>query len=193
MKVHDISRELTTAPVFPGDPPVSVSKLTDIQLGDVASTSCISACLHSGTHMDAPCHFYPEATDIESIPIDQVVGECYVVEATGVLVGEDIERIIPKTQKLPRILFKGDATLSQSAAFALLDVQMQVIGVEGTSVAPMSETAVVHRKLLSSGCVLLEGLDLSNVSEGRYLLIAAPIKIKGADGSPVRAILLEHT
>ncbi len=112
-----------------------------------------------------------------------------VVEASGVLTGLDIEQMISRMQGLKRVLLKGGAQLSQSAAFALLDAEMELVGVEETSVAPLAETAVVHRKLLSAEMVLLESLNLSEVPEGRYLLFAAPIKINGADGSPVRAIL----
>ncbi len=189
MKLYDISRELTTAPLYPGDPPTELSKLTNAELGDAATTSLISACLHNGTHVDAPCHFFPGAKDIAEIPLEKVVGECMVVEASGVLTGLDIEQMISRMQGLKRVLLKGGAQLSQSAAFALLDAEMELVGVEETSVAPLAETAVVHRKLLSAEMVLLESLNLSEVPEGRYLLFAAPIKINGADGSPVRAIL----
>ena len=71
-------------------------------------------------------------------------------------------------------------------------VALRLLGVEGQSVAPAECTVAVHRQLLSSGMVLLEGLDLSGVEEGIYFLMAAPLKIDGADGSPVRAILLER-
>ena len=79
-----------------------------------------------------------------------------------------------------------------SAAFVLADSGLRLLGVEGQSVAPAGCTVAVHRRLLSSGMVLLEGLDLSGVEEGIYFLMAAPLKIDGADGSPVRAILLER-
>ena len=89
----------------------------------------------------------------------------------------------------PRILFKGDVTLSQSAAFVLIDAGVKLVGVEGTSVAPSDSEAEVHRLLLSSGVTILEGLDLSAVSAGQHELLCLPMKIKGADGVPVRALL----
>ena len=192
MKIIDISRELLSAPVYPGDRVPSVTHVTDTSLGDVATVSDISACLHNGTHLDAPCHFFPAAADVNDYPLDTLCGECFVVEANGVLTGEEMENILARRVGIERLLIKGDATLSQSAAFVLCDAGLKLIGVEGTSVAAASETAVVHRKLLAEPIAILENLDLSAASEGWYLLFAAPIKIDGADGAPVRALLLER-
>ena len=74
----------------------------------------------------------------------------------------------------------------------LADAGLSLLGVEGQSVAGAECTVTVHRQLLDAGVLLLEGLDLSGVEEGTYFLIAAPLKIAGADGSPVRAMLLER-
>lgn len=192
MKIIDISRELLSAPVYPGDRAPAVTHVTDTSLGDVATVSDISACLHNGTHLDAPCHFFPDAADVNDYPLDTLCGECFVAEAAGVLTGEDMEKILSRRVGIERLLLKGGATLSQSAAFALCDAGIKLIGVEGTSVADGSETAVVHRKLLAEPIAILENLDLSAANEGWYLLFAAPIKISGADGAPVRALLLER-
>ena len=192
MKLIDISRELLSAPVYPGDCAPSVTHVSDTLLGDAATVSEISACLHNGTHLDAPCHFFPGADDVNAYPLDTLCGECFVAQASGILTGEDIEKLLSRRYGIERLLLKGDATLSQSAAFALCDAQLKLIGVEGTSVAAAAETAVVHRKLLAEPIAILENLDLSAVSEGWYLLFAAPIKISGADGAPVRALLLER-
>ncbi len=183
----DISREWVSAPVYPDDPAPQTEKRSDIHMGDVCTTSVIHACLHTGTHMDAPCHFWEGAGDIESIPLSVCCGDCLVIEASGTLVGETLEDhlwIAPK-----RVLFKGNVTLSQSAAFVLLDAGVKLVGVEGVSVAPFEEEAEVHRLLLSSNVAILEGLDLSAVEAGPYVLMAAPIRIAGADGAPVRALL----
>lgn len=183
----DISREWTEAPLYPGDPKPVLQKIADMHLGDECSTSAIHACVHTGTHMDAPCHFLEAAGDIESVPLSICCGDCLVIEASGMLVGEQLEKYVWMAP--PRVLFKGDVQLTQSAAFVLADADIKLIGVEGTSVAPPSAEAEVHRQLLSAGVVLLEGLDLSKVSAGQYYLHAAPIRIAGADGAPVRALL----
>ena len=192
MKLYDISRELTSAPVYPGDPVPRLSRLSDMALGDIYTTSQITMCLHNGTHADAPCRFFPDADDVTAIPLTQAIGECKVAEYDGVLLGDEAERLLRRIGAAERILFKGTATLSQSAAFVLTDAGVRVIGVESDSVAPAAETAVVHRALLSEHILILENLDLSAVEEGSYFLFAAPVKIAGADGAPVRAVLVER-
>ena len=161
-------------------------------LGDAYTASQITQCLHNGTHADAPCHFFPDADDVTAIPLTQAVGDCKVVEYDGVLLGDEAERLLRRVGATERLLFKGTATLSQSAAFVLTDAGVRVIGVESNSVASAAETAVVHRALLSEHILILENLDLSAVEEGRYFLFAAPLKIAGADGAPVRAVLVER-
>lgn len=183
----DITREWTTAPLYPGDPEVRLEKISDMHFGDVYNNSVIHACVHTGTHMDAPCHFLEEAGDATSIPLSVGMGDCCVIQANGTLVGEQLEKYLWMTP--PRILFKGDVHLSQSAAFVLIDAGVKLVGVEGTSVAPPDSEAEVHRLLLSSGVAVLEGLDLSAVSAGQHKLLCLPLKIAGADGVPVRALL----
>lgn len=192
MKFFDISRELMTAPVYPGDTAPRLSRMSDMALGDAYTASQITMSLHNGTHADAPCHFFPDADDVTDIPLTQAIGECRVAAADGVLLGDEAERLLRRVGKAERMLFKGTATLSQSAAFVLSDAGVRVIGVESDSVAPAPETAVVHRALLSEHILILENLDLSAVEEGDYFLFAAPIRIAGADGAPVRAVLMKR-
>ena len=181
---------MLSAPVYPGDPSPSLEALCRLEFGDVCNTSSLHACLHNGTHMDAPRHFVPDGTDAAHVPLDACIGECSVVNFDGLLLGAQAEALLPGLRS--RVLFKGKMELSPSAAFVLADSGLRLLGVEGQSVAPAECTVAVHRQLLSSGMVLLEGLDLSGVEEGIYFLMAAPLKIDGADGSPVRAILLER-
>jgi len=183
----DISREWTTAPLYPGDPPPMLEKVSDMHLGDECNTTVLKACVHTGTHIDAPSHFLEGALDVCSVPLSICCGDCCVIEEKGLLVGEQVEKyawMIP-----PRVLFKGDVHLTQSAAFVLIDAGVRLVGVESISVAPADAEAEVHRLLLSSGIVVLEGLDLSAVKQGTYYLHAAPLKIAGSDGAPVRAML----
>ena len=108
----------------------------------------------------------------------------------GVLLGAQAEELLPRLHK--RILFKGKMEISPSAAFVLTDAGIKLVGVEDPSVAALECTSAVHRQLLGSGMALLEGLDLSGVEPGDYFLFAPPLKIAGADGSPVRAVLVER-
>lgn len=189
MRLLDITRELTTAPVFPGDPMPELKPLCRIAYGDVCNTTAISACLHNGTHMDAPLHFVEEGEDIASLSLSRCVGECSVIELSGPITGQQLERILPRLRD--KVLIKGAVEITQSAAFVLTDNGVTLLGVEAQSVAS-EQIAAVHRQLLGSGMVLLEGLDLSKVEEGTYFLFAAPLKIGGADGAPVRAVLVER-
>mgnify|MGYP002549435407 CR=1 FL=1 len=190
MKYIDITRELLAAPVYPGDPAPRMEELHRMKLGDECNVSAVYACLHNGTHLDAPRHFVPDGQAIDEIALSACMGECSVVEGEGLLLGAQAEELLPKLK--PRLLFKGRVQISPSAAFVLSDAGIELLGVEAQSVAPPECTAAVHRQLLGSGMVLLEGLDLSKAKPGTYFLFAAPMKIAGADGSPVRAVLLER-
>ncbi len=190
MKIIDITKELFSAPVFPGDPRPELEPIHRIQDGAHCNLSVLHACLHNGTHIDAPLHFCADGKDLAAVALEDCIGECSVVEWNGELYGADVENILPSLR--PRVLFKGNVQISQSAAFVLSDSHITLVGVESQTVEPDGSDGSVHRQLLGNNVVALEGLDLSKVEEGTYFLFVAPLKIEGADGSPVRAILLER-
>ena len=190
MEFIDITRELLRAPVYPGDPVPELKALHRIEWGDEDNTSALSLCLHNGTHMDAPSHFIVGGASADQVLFDTCIGECVVIECNGLLLGDAAEDLLPYLKK--RVLFKGNVQLSPSAAFVLSDAGISLLGVESESVAPPEYTAQVHRQLLGTGMVLLENLDLSKAQTNvPYLLIATPLKIAGADATPVRAVLVE--
>ena len=190
MEFIDITRELLRAPIYPGDPAPELKPLHRIEWGDEDNTSALSLCLHNGTHMDAPSHFIVGGASADQVLFDTCIGECVVIECNGLLLGDAAEDLLPYLKK--RVLFKGNVQLSPSAAFVLSDAGVSLLGVESESVAPPEYTAQVHRQLLGSGMVLLENLDLSKAQTNvPYLLIATPLKIAGADATPVRALLVE--
>ncbi|MDD2417845.1 MAG: cyclase family protein [Oscillospiraceae bacterium] len=190
MRIIDISRELMSAQVYPGDPAPEIKPLTRISLGDSSNTSALHICAHNATHLDAPLHFVPDGLDIAGVELEACVGECSVVEFSGILLGAQAEELMPFLH--PRVLFKGEMEISPSAAFVLSTAELSLVGVEAQSVAPAECSLEVHRQMLGSGTVLLEGIDLSGVNPGSYFLFAPPIKIKGCDGAPVRAVLIER-
>ncbi len=191
MRLIDISRELTAAPVYPGDPAPQLTRLQQIALGDMCNLTALSLCAHNGTHLDAPRHFLLDGETVEQLPLTACCGECSVVEAAGVLLGDEAERLLARGLA-PRVLFKGPVTLDISAAFVLSDAGVTLVGVEAQSVALPDQTEAVHRQLLGRGTLVLEGLDLSDVMPGRYFLFAAPLKIAGCEGAPVRAVLVDR-
>jgi arylformamidase len=190
MKIVDITRELFSAPVYPGDPKPELEPIRRLENGDHSNLSVLHACLHNGTHMDAPLHFCEDGKDISDVSLHDCIGECSVVEWNGYLTGADVEKML--SSLCPRVLFKGNVQITSSAAFALSDRHITLIGVESQTVEPDGGNGAVHRQLLGADMVLLEGIDLSAVSEGIYFLFVAPLKMKGADGCPVRAVLLER-
>lgn len=189
--VLDITRELTNAPVYPGDPAPRLEAVSRMAYGDSCNLSVLHACLHNGTHMDAPRHFVPDGADAAEIPLERCVGACSVVEWQGEVTGEDAEKLLPHVER--RLLFKGEAELTRVPLSCLLMRRCCSSGVEPQSVAPAACSVQVHKELLGAGVLLLEGLDLSEAAEGRYDLVAVPLKIAGADGTPVRAFLMPRT
>ena len=190
MTLWDISRELTAAPVYPGDPAPILTRLQQLSLGDTCNLTEVTMCVHNATHLDAPRHFMPDGAGVEEVALSHCCGDCRVVAFDGVLTGDVAERLVER-HSARRLLFKGNMVIDTSAAYVLADAGVRLVGVEGPSVAAADRSEAVHRHLLGSGVLLLEGLDLSAVSEGDYFLFAAPIKIAGCDGAPVRAVLVD--
>ena len=90
-----------------------------------------------------------------------------------------------------RILIKGEAVVTVGAAEVFAAAKLRLLGNESQSVGPMDAPMAVHKIMLGAGTVLLEGVRLGEVSEGTYLLSAAPLNIAGAEGAPCRAVLIE--
>ncbi len=194
MRVFDISSELLSAPVYPGDPAPNVTQIQSIDRGDNCNLSMISACLHSATHIDAPLHFVDGGSAIDEIELDTFMGECDVIACNGFdedISGEDIEQLVKPGTK--RVLFKtvGKCRLTLSGAFALISAGVKMVGIDAQSIAPDEETASVHREFGLAGVCVLEGLVLHHVQSGRYTLFALPIKIEGVEAAPCRAILMK--
>ena len=133
-----------------------------------------------------------QLTDAASLAPDVFWGECAVADFAGEMDGEQAEALLASLGKVQRLLLRGGATLSPYAAYVLADAGLCLVGVEGVSVSSAPYDEQVHRILLSAGVALLEGLDLSQAAAGRYLLLAAPLRIEGAEASPVRAMLLQR-
>lgn len=196
MKIYDISQEVFTSQVYPGDPMPERKLISSMDDGDVYNLTVFSMCAHNGTHIDAPCHFIKGGKAIDDMPIEAFVGMAYVAEHRGMLTGKDAEKIVKKAAKLntdaaKRILIKGDAEVSYAAAEVFASSGMLLLGNESQTVGPEDAPMAVHKILLSADMALLEGIRLGAVSDGVYLLNAAPLNLSGADGAPCRAILID--
>ena len=208
MRTYDITLTITPQmTVWPGDPPVIMERTRSIALGDNANVSQIKMSCHTGTHVDAPDHFLNNGKTVEALSLDLLVGRAYVLYlpdvnliTASVLMQADIP---PRTR---RLLFKtrnseywakGNSEfqadfvgLSVDAAELLVDRNVKLVGIDYLSIAPYKMGSPVHTILLNAGVVVIEGLDLSQVSQGRYTLHCLPLKLGGADGAPTRAILV---
>ncbi|MBR2616861.1 MAG: cyclase family protein [Clostridia bacterium] len=196
MKIYDISQEVFSCQVYPGDPAPQKSVLMDMNQGDLYNLTAFSMCAHNGTHIDAPAHFIKDGERVETLGLESFVGTAYVVDCQGVIDKEAALRIIEKAKAkskegAKRILIKGIAEVSLDAANVFAASDVLLLGCESQTFGPETAPMAVHLALLSKGVVLLEGLRLNNMPEGEYFLAAAPLNLAGAEGSPCRAVLIE--
>ena len=196
MKIYDISQEVFGCKVYPGDPTPKKTVLSSMEKGELYNLTEFSMCAHNGTHIDAPLHFIKDGKTVDEISLEAFIGMAYVAEHSGVVSDGDALKIIEKAKKqnlesAKRILIKGDAEVSLEAAKVFATSEISLLGNESQTVGPENAPMSVHQILLSAGVVLLEGICLAEVSEGVFFLIAAPLNLVGADGSPCRAVLID--
>lgn len=189
MNYYDITREMFGTPVYPGDPKPEAERLLDIRNGDSCNLTYLRMCAHNGTHMDAPLHFIEDGASIEMLPLKQVMGPCRVVEFDGVVDERTARKMTDVREK--KILWKGEAVFSEAAARYFVERGIELVGVELPSIGDKDAPEAVHRILLGADMAVLEGLDLSGVKAGTYFLCAQPLKLKGCEGAPCRAVLIE--
>lgn len=192
MKIYDISKELFSAPVYPGDPAPSVETLLSKNkpYPDSCQLSRLTMGSHSSTHLDAPRHFNKNGRDVSELDLYRCVGPCKVVQGKEKISAKQVEEFLHDGTK--RLLIKGKETIiSRECARAVVRCGLYCLGVEGMSVGYPDDEWGVHHELLSSNVVILESINLEKVKSGNYFLAAQPLKMSGLDGSPVRAILLD--
>lgn len=192
MIIHDISRDTINTPVYDGDPATRAERIKSIENGDGYNLTEISMSVHSGTHIDAPLHFYDEGSSIDNIRLNTFFGKCTVITVSGILTGEDMERLLPYCKR--RVLFHGEGKtfISHSAAIVLAESRVVLVGTDAQSIAPSFDEERTHRELARAGIVILENLNLSAIDDGEYDLCAFPIKLGGLEAAPCRAIILEQ-
>ena len=191
MKLYDISQEVFSCAVYPGDPKPERQMLSATTAGELYNLTAFSMCAHNGTHVDAPFHFLPEGETVEALPLEVFVGTCYVARHHGAVTAGDAAAILKKAGGAERILIAGDAVVTLEAAEVFACSGIRLLGNESQSVGPEDAPMAVHLALLSRGVALLEGVVLQGIPEGRYILSAAPLKLAGADGAPCRAYLID--
>ena len=191
--MYDISQEVFSCRVWPGDPVPARSVLANIAEGDMYNLSSFSMCAHNGTHIDAPAHFLKNGKTVDELDPAAFLGNCYVTHHEGDVTAADARRILgyaAEAQASERILIAGKATVTPEAARVFADARIKLIGNESQTVGPEDAPAAVHYILLEADVVLLEGLDLSRVPSGKYFLSAAPLNLADCEGAPCRAMLV---
>jgi len=194
MKVIDITQEILSCNVYPGDPVPKSKRIKSMDDGECYNLSSFSMCAHNGTHIDAPFHFIKDGKTVDKIPCDSFAGDCFVVYHEGDMTDEDAHNTLIKARQAgagERILIAGNATVTAEAARIFAKGGVKLIGNESQTVGPEDAPMEVHLILLGADVVLLEGLVLKGVSEGKYFLSAMPLKLAGFDGAPCRACLIE--
>ena len=194
--IYDISQPVFGCAVYPGDPSPEKTMLSRLEDGEVCNLSAFSMCAHNGTHVDAPLHFLKDGKGVGSVALEKFVGPAYVGTAHGDVNEREARALLKAAQKARpgaerRILIKGNATVTLEAAKTFANAGIDLIGTESQSVGPENSPMAVHLALLSAEVVLLEGVRLSKVPDGAYLLNCAPINLGETDGAPCRAILMD--
>jgi arylformamidase len=190
--------------VWPGDPSLTRQPVCTLDKDGCAVTG-LSLSTHTGTHLDAPRHFFKDGAPIDHLPTDLMVGPCRVLEVTSEelieaadLQEEDllgVERLLFKTRNSRRRWmeepFDPDfVALSPDAARLLVKAGVRLIGIDALSIGRSDEAGMeVHRILLGAGVWILEAIDLSRIKPGPYELHCLPLKIQGGDGAPARVLL----
>jgi arylformamidase len=208
MKIYDISLPISPSmPVWPGDSPVRMEQTESMDKGSEYNMTRLSMSVHTGTHVDAPHHFLNDGRTVDGLSLDVLVGPAYVLHlpdeiavvtadvlaAAGIPPG--VSRLLLRTRN-SRLWAQGVrefqtdfVAVAADGAEWLAARGIRLVGMDYLSVAPYDNSVPTHRILLQAGVILLEGLDLSAVPQGDYLLYCLPLNLLGSDGAPARAIL----
>lgn len=203
MKIYDVSPTLHPGiAVWPGDSRFEIKPVARMSEGDSMNLSTVTLSLHTGAHVDAFWHFSDNGGTIDQAALEPYLGEVtlFTPDVAGVI---GPESLAPALEEPPcrlivrcnpgRRLDEFDPSFpyfSIEAAQALVAAGVRLIGTDSPSVDEAdSKDFAVHHLFGKAGTAILEGLVLDGVPDGRYELIALPLKIAGGDGSPVRAVL----
>jgi arylformamidase len=200
MKIIDVTRPLNNDMlVYPGDllPSFSQEDHGRYLISDLHMSS------HTGTHIDAPAHYLASGNTIDTIPLSNLIGRCRIIDMSetstvitaahlnGKLMG--VKRFLLKTRFSGKDTFTEDyPSLAYDAACYITDNRIECVGIDSPSIESYNCDGSVHRRLLSNGCIIIELLDLSDVPEGDYEMVALPLRLAGLDGSPARVILIQQ-
>lgn len=205
MRLYDISQPISSAiATWPGDQPYRLEWTLRQDRGDSVNVAALTMSVHTGTHVDAGHHVLAAGQRAGELQLDRFLGPAVVVDVVDM--DRLDERVLERfdVQQAERVLFRtrDRATASEfpldflsptpELARRLVAGGVKLVGTDAPSVDPLnSKTLDTHRVLIEAGVAILENLALAAVRPGRYTLIALPLKLVEADGSPVRAVLID--
>lgn len=202
----DVSIPLRSGMVhWPDNPPVSITRMLDMEKGAVCNVSIMALGAHTATHMDGPLHFIARGKGLDTLPIEATVGPCKVIAVDDAecirprhLTGKGIrrgDRILFKTRNSRRS-WKTDKFdedfiyISKEAAQTIVDLGVRTVGVDYLSVGGFRKDGVeTHQILLGAEVWIIEGLNLARINPGNYDLLCLPLLVQNSDGAPARALL----
>ena len=205
MKLIDVSVPLDAQlPTYPHNTPFSLEPIKRIARGDSSNVSTLHMSAHTGTHVDAPRHFFDEGPGTESLPLELLIGRARVIEVTSRagVAAKDLDaidfsddiRVLIKTLNsrlwgAPE--FHEDYVgVLESGAKHLVEQGIKVVGVDYLSVEKFHNPgAPAHHILLGAGTIVIEGLDLRGIEPGLYEMFCLPLRVVGSDGAPARVVL----
>lgn len=189
--------------VWPGDTAFQHRYLARLADGDNLDLSQIQTTVHVGAHADSPSHYRAGGVGIADRDLNLYFGACEVVEVTVSPGGRVRPQDLPGPVSAPRVLLRTNSfpdpetwnddfvSLSPEVVAVLADQGVRLVGIDTPSIDPMSSKALEsHQAVADRDMAVLEGLVLSHVQPGLYTLVALPLKLEGADASPVRAALI---
>ncbi|NQU56165.1 MAG: cyclase family protein [Rhodospirillales bacterium] len=209
-RIIDVTIPLSpTLPVWPGDPRLQLESRSRIADGGQCNVTSLTCSVHTGTHVDAPVHFFDGADGVEILPLEILIGPVSVVDVgdASEITPEAVDAVHFK-DPTRRVFFKSTnsqlwndlkhpfyenfVALSPEAAQRAVERDIKLIGVDYLSVQRFHDAEPwTHHTLLDANVIIVEGLDLREVEPGHYDLICLPLKIQGCDGSPARVVLKE--
>ena len=205
MPVYDISRPLgpATEP-WPGDTPLSLAWGMRLADGASCNVSAITLSPHVGTHADAPYHYSDQGAPMAAVALDPYLGPATVIDLPGrtCITAADLAPLLPaaarrvllrtrdRAPRDPYAFDRGFTCLAPDAVALLAERGCRLVGTDAPSVDHLtSQDLPAHKACLAHNIYILENLELAHVPDGEYELIALPLRLEGADGSPVRAVL----
>lgn len=206
-RIYDVSVPVVGGGlVYPGNPEIEITPQQSIARGAGANVSRVDFGSHTGTHVDAPKHFFDDGTTVDRLPLDVLMGPALLVDFPADLMAvteaalrrhdlDGHERILLRTRNSGFIRdrdFVRDYTyLAPDGAAYLASLGVRLVGIDYLSIEQFhSGHHRTHRTLLERGIVIVEGLDLSEPPAGQYELACLPLRLAGLDGAPARAVLV---